>query len=70
VRDFAADGAAAQLELNSVEGTLGTKTPPKQQIAFLFPVPGTGTDDVANNGMGGGWWILKEMPLEQRHFAH
>jgi hypothetical protein len=33
-------------------------------------VPGTGTDDVANNGEGGGWWILKEMPLEQRPFAH
>ena len=26
-------------------------------------VPGTGTDDVANNRSADNWWILKEMPL-------
>lgn len=26
-------------------------------------VPGTGTDDIANNEMVENWWILKELPL-------
>jgi len=28
-------------------------------------VPGTGTDDVANNAGAGNWWILKESPLNR-----
>jgi hypothetical protein len=31
--------------VNSLVGTVGTKTPPKDQVAFLFPVPGTGPFD-------------------------
>ena len=29
------------LKLHSVAGTLDTKTPPRRQAAFSFPVPGT-----------------------------
>ena len=28
-----------------------------------FSVPGTGTDDVANNRTLRNWWILRQMPL-------
>jgi len=35
-----ADGL--NLKLKSVVGILGTKMPPKEQVAFSFPVPGTG----------------------------
>jgi len=33
---------ALNLTRNSVVGALGTKMPPKEQVAFSFPVPGTG----------------------------
>jgi len=42
-----------------------SSTKAKRGSDFSEPlwVPGTGTDDVANNPASRNWWILKEMPL-------
>lgn len=54
-------GRRAQREFNPVLGTLETRMPPKEEVAFSLPVPGTDPDDVANNSVVENWWILKEM---------
>jgi hypothetical protein len=33
-----------------------------REIVLSRVIPGTGTDDVANNGL----WVAKEMPYEQK----
>jgi hypothetical protein len=47
-----------------VEWTEDTKGIPESPISLrTVAVPGTGTDDVANNSVAGNWWILKVIPL-------
>ena len=52
-------------------GSAGPSTPfaeqemptPPTRGGVAVSVPGTGTDDVANNSVVGNWWILKVIPL-------
>jgi len=47
--------SALNLKLNPVGGTLETEMPARKQVAFSFPVPGTGTDEVANKLVWRNW---------------
>jgi hypothetical protein len=50
-----------------IEGIENAKGIPELPISLRkVAVPGTGTDDVANNRTPGSWWILREMPIQRR----
>jgi hypothetical protein len=47
-----------------VEGIENAEGIPQSTISLrTVTVPGTGTDDVANNSVVEDWWIAKELPL-------